>query len=394
MSATANRAEVLRVKESTWGVLPNTPTWTPTRMTGESLNNDITTEQSQEIRPDRALTDLVNVDAAVGGGIDFELSYGSFDDLLEALLMSSWTTVSVVSAGGDIETVATPDDNLISATVGKFANVQVGQSLYIDGFTDPGNNGVFKVVAKADDETLTLAPAPASAETATGSDVELSGDVLSNGITEQSFSIMRVFNDAVPVARQLFSGMRVGSMSLEFATGSIVTGSFTFLGRSAEWIGAAPVGSTVDPASTTDVMNSVTNIFDINMNGVGLCATGLVSNFTLEVDNQHREQKGLCRLGAVGVVAGQLSVTVSGSQYFVNDTEAVNFEQSRDFSFSWGMEDADGNRYVFNLPRNKYESFSANATGLDTDIMSEVTFRSLYDAATGKVIMITRIPAA
>lgn len=394
MSATANRAEVLRVKEATWGELPNNPAWTPVRMTGESLNNDITTEQSQEIRPDRALTDLVNVDAAVGGGVDFELSYGSFDDLLEALLMDSWTTVSVASVGGDIETLATHDDNLISVTPGKFASVRVGQSLVIDGFTDPGNNGVFKVVAKADDETLTLFPEPASAESATGADVEMTGDVLSNGITEQSFSLLRVFNDASPVARQLFSGMRVGSMSLEFSTGSIVTGSFTFLGRSAEWINAEPAGSTTNPASTTDVMNSVTNIFDINMNGVGLCATGLVSNFTLEVDNQHREQKGLCRLGAVGVVAGQLSVTVSGSQYFVNDAEAVNFEQSRDFSFSWGMEDADGNRYVFNLPRNKYESFAANASGLDTDIMSEVTFRSLLDTASGKVILISRLPAA
>lgn len=393
MAATANRAEVLRVKESTWGVTPPNPAWISTRFTGESLNNSLTTEQSQEIRPDRTLADLSVVDASAGGSIDIEFSYGSFDDLIEAALMSTWTTVNITSAAGDISVVAAADDNLVSSTPGKFANVIVGQSIAISGFSDPGNNGLFKVVAKDDDETLTIFPQPSSAETASGSDVSLVGDVITNGILEQSFSIMRVFNDANPVARQLYRGMRVGSWTLDFSTGAMVTGAFNLLGRSAEWISAAPVGSTYVPASTTDVMNAVSNISDISLDGTPLCASGLVSNFTFELNNQHREQKGLCRLGAVGIVAGQLLVTISGSQYFVNDTEAKKFETSQAFSFSWSMMDNAGNQYVFHLPRNKYESFDVNATGLDSDVMAEMSAQALLDPVTGKVIIITRIPA-
>src|SRR5690606_39236439 len=130
--------------------------WISTRFTGESLNNSLTTEQSQEIRPDRTLADLSVVDASAGGSIDIEFSYGSFDDLIEAALMSTWTTVNIASVAGDISVVAAADDNLVSSTPGKFANVVVGQSIAISGFSDPGNNGLFKLVAKDDDQTLTI----------------------------------------------------------------------------------------------------------------------------------------------------------------------------------------------------------------------------------------------
>lgn len=49
---------------------------------------------SQEIRPDRQVTDLILVGAEAGGDVGFELSAGTFDDLIESALLSSWNSAA------------------------------------------------------------------------------------------------------------------------------------------------------------------------------------------------------------------------------------------------------------------------------------------------------------
>lgn len=83
---------VLRyVKESTIGVTPSTPALTQIRFTGESLNYNIENTKTNEIRPDRVESDLVQTSAQGGGDINFELSYNSFKEFLSGLFCSAWT---------------------------------------------------------------------------------------------------------------------------------------------------------------------------------------------------------------------------------------------------------------------------------------------------------------
>lgn len=83
---------VLRyVKESTIGVTPATPALTQIRYTGESLNYNIENTKTNEIRPDRVESDLVQTSAQGGGDINFELSYDSFKEFLAGLFCSAWT---------------------------------------------------------------------------------------------------------------------------------------------------------------------------------------------------------------------------------------------------------------------------------------------------------------
>lgn len=65
--------------------------WTPLRYTGESLNFNIENTKTAEIRSDRTETDLVQTSGSGGGDINFELSYNTFRDWLEAVLCSDWT---------------------------------------------------------------------------------------------------------------------------------------------------------------------------------------------------------------------------------------------------------------------------------------------------------------
>jgi hypothetical protein len=90
--ADTSQTQLAYVVETTLGTTPATPTFTKLRYTGESLSPNITTTTSAEIRSDRNITDLIQTGQNAGGSVDFELSYGAFDTLLESVMFGAWTT--------------------------------------------------------------------------------------------------------------------------------------------------------------------------------------------------------------------------------------------------------------------------------------------------------------
>lgn len=80
------------IEEATLGTTPATPEFKKVRMTGESLKHVRQNTRSNEIRSDRNTADSVQVSGGAQGGLNFELSYGAFDDLLEGALFNSWAT--------------------------------------------------------------------------------------------------------------------------------------------------------------------------------------------------------------------------------------------------------------------------------------------------------------
>jgi len=90
--ASTSQTRLAYIAESTWGTTPSTPTWITSRFTGESLNANIQNVTSEEIRSDRNVTDLIQTGSSAGGSVDFELSYGAYDDWLESLFYSTWST--------------------------------------------------------------------------------------------------------------------------------------------------------------------------------------------------------------------------------------------------------------------------------------------------------------
>lgn len=395
--ASANRATLLRVRETVWGTTPANPALIETRYTGESIDDNITFEKSKEIRADRQLTDTVLVDSSPSGSFNFEMSYGAFLDLIESSLMGTWSAaLAIVGVAGDISTVAAATDNLSSTTAGKFTNIVVGQKILLSGFTTNSgeNNGIYTVTAKTSNQLITIVPQPPSAETPAGTDAHVDGSLLRNGITERSYTLVKVLNDATTVTRHVFTGMRAKTMQLQFQTAQILTGSFGFTGKNALATESTFSGETITAADTSELLNSVTSLTDITQNNAALGSEGSVMQLSLELDNQHREQKGIGVLGNVGVVAGQLLINMSASLYFETKAQADMFKAATAFAFSFRLQDTDGNLLIVSLPRCKYEKFTFNASGLDTDVMAETTFTALRDPTTNCMIQIDRFPAA
>ena len=71
-----NRVSLSIQEEATWGTTVTDAAFKPLRTTGESLTFNISNSQSDEIRSDRNVADMIRTDAATAGDFNFELSSG------------------------------------------------------------------------------------------------------------------------------------------------------------------------------------------------------------------------------------------------------------------------------------------------------------------------------
>jgi len=86
----ASTTQIAYVKEDVEGVTPTTPEFQLLRFTGGIPQYEKESTTSDEIRPDRNVSDIIETGRRASGGFNFELSYGTFDDLLEAVLGGDW----------------------------------------------------------------------------------------------------------------------------------------------------------------------------------------------------------------------------------------------------------------------------------------------------------------
>ena len=89
----ANLTKVLFAAESSFGVLPTTPTLQELRFLSSSLAHDKLTAMSDEIRSDRARSRLIEVGKNAAGALETEFIVGAYNTLiLNALMANGWTT--------------------------------------------------------------------------------------------------------------------------------------------------------------------------------------------------------------------------------------------------------------------------------------------------------------
>lgn len=86
------------VAEVTPGTTPATPAFTPIRHTSTTLGMTKDPLESAELRDDRQISTYRHGARQCNGDIGFEFSYGSFDNILEAVLGGTWTA-NVLTAG-------------------------------------------------------------------------------------------------------------------------------------------------------------------------------------------------------------------------------------------------------------------------------------------------------
>lgn len=227
MSADANTTAIAIAPETSFGVLPGTPSFTALRLTGEDIGHTKDTVISEEIRDDRQVPDMVKVGSQAIGGINVELSRDEYLTLFEALLCGTWTTTTVSAVSGDI---SASGSTFTATTPGDLADVPVGGFVKVTGATNPLNNG-FKRVVSNDGDVVTFS-AGSFVANQTGVSLDIVATQVKNGTVQRSFTVERqIVTDQTADFFQRYVGMKVGQANFAIESKKIITGRFEFLGK-------------------------------------------------------------------------------------------------------------------------------------------------------------------
>lgn len=392
--ASSNRAQVRYIPEATFGVTPTTGNCINLRATGESLAFEIQTTTSQEIRADRQITDVVQTGASTSGGVNMEFSYKEYDALIEATLQGTWAhfgteglgaaaAVTIDSTAGTLTWGVAPTGSSV------LTGLEVGQWFKLIAPSDAADGAYLKVASRTS-TTITVAaatPIPGTGSRSNVANVQVKSSRVKNGTTQRSFSIEKEFADVAQFF--LYKGMTASKMSVQFQSGSIVGGSFEFMGTVSSRAGARQLPGTPAASQTFDVMNAVSGVGNIYEAGVPLTGT-FIKSINLDIDNALRGQDAIGTMGFVGIASGTVSVGGAIEMYLADGTMYDKLVNNTSSSLSWFVRDGLGNGYVITADKVKFSGGGVTAGGLNQDVMLSMNWQGLMDS-TGKTIAIDRL---
>lgn len=391
----SNRTALYYGEETSWGTAA-TCTYQTLRFTGESFAYNISNVTSTEIRNDRQITDLIQTDADVSGGFNFEFSYNTFGDLLEGALWSDWSTDLNISASGigiDVAGTLTAGTGATDDTA-NFSLATVGQWIELRGSSNATNNGYYQITAKASYTSMTISPVP-DGTVASGSDtITIKGSYLRNGTTEHSYTFIREHGGLSSPSTQYFTflGCVCNSFSLSVQSGAILTGSFDFIGKDASLASTSSNATGASGVTTTSVLNAVTNVAEVREGGSDV-ADCLVQGLDLTVANNVRGLKSVANLGNCDIGVGKCDVTGTLTAFFKDNSLYDKYLAGTDSSVSFKVEDSSGNAYIFDMPQIEFESDGVNAGGQDQDVIETLGFRAYRDPTYGYTIQVSKFDA-
>ena len=372
MTTSTNYTGISYIEEVTAGTTPPTPAFQILPTTGGSPVSNISTAVSEVIRSDRQTDDLVIVDAEVSGDLSYELSYAPYKPLIEALMQND-TSRAIALTG------VTADGSASKFTAaGIETTVLVGDIFKGTSVADPTIDQSYVCTASAAGEITVYPNVPAGA---TATDVALDANtIISNGAnTPKSYTFMKkATNNNVPYY-WYYTGCQINSLSFDFATGSILNGSLGIMGLVEEATETAKTGQTEVDVQDYTIMNAVSSIATISIEGVNLGKCSF-SNFGLSVNNNINAAKSIGILGACALAAFSIEVTADTEVYFENLDLYEKFLAAESFAVSLILIDGEGNTIGISLPKCKFETLDTPIDGKDNFLMQTGTLRALRDA--------------
>lgn len=212
--ASGNRVKHSKIREASFGVIPTTPAMKNLRVTSSTLQPNIDTVESNELRTDRQIPDQTTVAIKAAGEINFELSFNALDDFFEEALQGAWANKPVIAntgAGTPISALSTTTATVSAGGAAFLANMLVQTS----GFALAANNTVAQVASSS----ATTVAFPASTFTADASP--------QTGATLRAVGIAGASGDITATSTGL------GSTALNFTTLGISPGDWIKVGGSA-----------------------------------------------------------------------------------------------------------------------------------------------------------------
>jgi hypothetical protein len=211
------------------------------------------------------------------------------------------------------------------------------------------------------------------------------------GAEDISFSMELNYTDLSANNVIDFSGERVGTMDIGFTFGEAINGAFEMAGATVVSASDSAVGAgNIAPATTTRIMNAVSDLSGIQIDGVAF--TGCLRAINLNINNNLRPAECIGSDTPQDQILGTAEVTGSIEAYLTDVTVQWYTDKVLNqvpMAISFALTDGT-TTYTFNIPNAKISGDTPDATGINSDVMITADFTALYDATADSSLVITK----
>lgn len=407
--ASADLVQLSAIKEVTFGVTPVAGNGFNLRMTGESLEYNLTKTADKEMSADGQPNSTTTTNAAAVGDIKVHMQYAEYDPFLAGVMRSAWApfgtsgigaTFSGTFTAGTLGTVAsTITASVATSGTSLFTSLQPGQWFRLNAPGAVGVDGMWVRNSATVAATSTVITLDVNTPIAAAAGIALctiATSRLTNGVTKSSFSIEKQMTDINQFL--IFTGLNVSKFSTSLTSAAQTEATFSFMGSRSTRAGATQLPGTPALSNTYDIQNGVAGVGNLWEGGAPLTATS-IKTIAFNIDSKLRAQDALGSLGAVGMGVGTISCTGTVEVYFAVGTMYDKFVTDTYTSLVFSTKDTAGNGYVVTLPRVMLTGAKILAGGKNTDVMASFTYEAFADRqnavpALRKTIIIDRLGAA
>tara|TARA_R110000803_G_scaffold28011_5_gene65078 strand:- start:2151 stop:3608 length:1458 start_codon:yes stop_codon:yes gene_type:complete len=310
--------------------------------------------------------------------------------------------IGMEGIAGDLTTTAGGTNSIDStALVFTDMNMAIGEWLKVGGNvtgeqSETAENNDWVRISAISGTSLTLDRVPVgwASDTNAAKTLQLfMGESLVNGTVSKSYSIERQFQDHSPVTYELFTGMRVGTLTVEFEAQAIMTSTVNFMGLDSTMSTTRFSGATDVAAPTNEVLNTSSDVGRIGEAGAAVGDPNYVIDGSIQVDNNLRRQNAVGSLGSVGIGQGEFNVTGSLNTYFGSSALAAKVISNAASSFDLRVSDDANQALVIDLPSLKFSAGSPNVPGKNDDVVVPLEFQAYRDATLGYTMLLQRFYA-
>jgi len=246
----------------------------------------------------------------------------------------------------------------------------IGDYIYVTGFTNAVNNGLFKVATIENDNEITVVGATLTDESA-GGDVIVRQVDLTNGVTEMFATFHKKFVDESGTVDQhdVLGGV-VTQGALTVPANGIATMTWSILGKNYD----------TAAASVSLVDQTVYSPFD-GLSGtfkIGGAASTIMTAFSMTIANGHTPTEVLGSRFMTAAIPRKFRVTGSLSVYHTGVTQLDRFLNETETDLTITLTDPSDNQHVVVIPRVKFTSGGTVKTD-DGPVMETVNFTALKD---------------
>jgi hypothetical protein len=253
--ATGSRTQLFYIEEDGTGAIPSpAPNFKPIRFNSDGMSRETTQIDSNEINPARQRPVSRQGTYSVTGEIVGEASFGTHEDLLQAVLQAAAWQTQVTITAATISAAAA--DNSFNDSGGGFAFAP-GQLVRISGFSlnPTENNLAYGVIETATANTITIKSpyGDTIVDEAAGDSVTIQtlGDWIDVGSTVKTFAIVERHSDVG--LDYVYRNCRISSMNIAAPIDSAALITFNVIGQKAEAY-TFPGDETFTPATSSEMM--------------------------------------------------------------------------------------------------------------------------------------------